>query len=358
MRIFARDWVSGLLQSLGMEEGVPIESRMITKQIERAQKQVEGQNFESRKHVLEYDDVMNKQREAVYGLRRQLMEGTDQKLLIADDYLATILSNILDECAPVKANPDSWNFELLSTQVFDLFGMKLEGTEVEGQPVPWSELSRHELGETLFTLLQQRYDVKEKIIGEPNMRYHERVVMLSVLDALWKEHLLNMDHLKEGIGLRGYAQQDPLVAYKKESFEMFEQMMMRFQEDTCRNLFRMQILAPDGTPIDTLEQLAHLQSARPTPPPTQQSLPMNGNAQQEAPSVPPVIPTRAPSTTIDALEKEFQRNKQRDLAAARNAGGASATATAPRRATNEVGRNDLCPCGSGKKYKKCHGANA
>jgi preprotein translocase subunit SecA len=206
--------------------------------------------------------------------------------------------------------------------------------------------------------------------------------MLSVLDALWKEHLLNMDHLKEGIGLRGYAQQDPLVAYKKESFEMFEAMMLRFQEDTARNLFRMQILAPDGTPIDTLEQLAQLQAARPAPPPPpmQQSLPMNGNSSPtngagaphldsemwagEHASAPPqqpplpTIPTRAPSTTIDALEREFQRNKQRDLAAARNAGGGTATATAPRRTTSEVGRNDLCPCGSGKKYKKCHGANA
>jgi preprotein translocase subunit SecA len=366
MRIFARDWVSGLLQSLGMEEGVPIESRMITKQIERAQKQVESQNFESRKHVLEYDDVMNKQREAVYSLRRQLMEGTDQKQLIADDYVSTILSNLLDISVPEKSSPDTWNLELLGTQVFDVFGLKLEGAEVEGHPVPWAELSRHELGETIFGLLQQRYDVKEKIIGEPNMRYHERVVMLSVLDALWKEHLLNMDHLKEGIGLRGYAQQDPLVAYKKESFEMFEAMMLRFQEDTARNLFRMQILAPDGSPIDTLEQLAQLQAARPAPPPPpmQQSLPMNGqssngsSSQIEPPqSAPPVIPTRAPSTTIDALEREFQRNKQRDLAAARNAGG-TATATAPRRTTSEVGRNDACPCGSGKKYKKCHGANA
>jgi preprotein translocase subunit SecA len=161
---------------------------------------------------------------------------------------------------------------------------------------------------------------------------------------------------------------------------MFEAMMLRFQEDTARNLFRMQILAPDGTPIDTLEQLAQLQAARPVPPtpPTQQSLPMNGQstngagaphldsemwagdnagAPTQQPPL-PTIPTRAPSTTIDALEREFQRNKQRDLDAARNAGGSTATATAPRRTTNEVGRNDACPCGSGKKYKKCHGANA
>jgi preprotein translocase subunit SecA len=194
-----------------------------------------------------------------------------------------------------------------------------------------------------------------------------------VLDALWKEHLLNMDHLKEGIGLRGYAQQDPLVEYKKESFDMFESMMMRFQEDTCRNLFRMQILAPDGTPIESLEQLQQLQLGRPVPPTSaQQSLPLEAQqnlgepgfasdswdgGQQGNNAPPPTIPTRAPSTTIDALEREFQRNKQRDLDAARQAGGGTATAT-QRRTTNELGRNEPCFCGSGKKYKKCHGANA
>jgi preprotein translocase subunit SecA len=368
MRIFARDWVSSLLQSLGMEEGVPIESRMITKQIERAQKQVETQNFESRKHVLEYDDVMNKQREAVYGLRRQLMEGTDQKLLIADDYVSTILSNILDLCCPEKASPDDWNVELLSQQVFDVFGYRMDGPEANGPIIDATQLSRHDLGESIFEALQLRYDIKEKIIGEPNLRYHERVVMLSVLDRLWKDHLLDMDHLKEGIGLRGYAQQDPLVAYKKESFEMFGAMMLRFQEDTARNLFRMQILAPDGTPIESLEQLAELQqSARPPmpPPPAQQQLPMNGatpngsSGQVEQPqSAPPVIPTRAPHTTIDALEREFQRTKQRDLAAARTAGGSATATAAPRKTGETIGRNDPCPCGSGKKYKKCHGVNA
>jgi preprotein translocase subunit SecA len=350
MRIFAREWVSTLLQSLGMEEGMPIESRMISRRIEGAQKAVESQNFESRKHVLEYDDVMNKQREAVYGLRRQLMQGVEQKQLITDDYLSTILSNILDEFAPEKAHPEQWNTEQIFAQIYDLFGAKLDAT------IDPSELTRHEFGEAIYTQLRERYDIKEKILGETQLRYHERVVMLSVLDGLWKEHLLNMDHLKEGIGLRGYAQQDPLVAYKKESFEMFEQMMMRFQEDTARNLFRMQILAPDGTPIESVEQLAQLQLNRPTPPPVQQNLPLDvtNSAPQQAP--PPTIPTRAPSTTIDALEREFQRNKQRDLDAARTAAG-TAIAT-QRRTTKEPGRNDPCFCGSGKKYKKCHGANA
>jgi preprotein translocase subunit SecA len=341
---------------------------MISKRIEGAQKAVESQNFESRKHVLEYDDVMNKQREAVYGLRRQLMEGVEQKQLITEDYVSTLLSNILDEFAPQKAHPDQWKTEQIATQVFDLFGLNLEGVVDPG------ELDRHELGETIFNKLRDRYDIKEKILGEPNMRYHERVVMLSVLDGLWKEHLLAMDHLKEGIGLRGYAQQDPLVEYKKESFDMFEAMMLRFQEDTVRHLFRMQILAPNGTPIESLEELAALQAANPAPPlpPQQQRLPMGqpspapngtrGSAQSGPQTPPPVVPTRPPSTTIDALEREFQRNKQRDLDAARMASSGSSGngggAKAPRRTGQEIGRNEPCFCGSGKKYKKCHGAAA
>jgi len=354
MRIFAREWVSTLLQSLGMEEGVPIESRMISKRIESAQKAVESQNFESRKHVLEYDDVMNKQREAVYGLRRQLMEGVDQKQLITDDYTSTILSGILDQNAPIKAHPDQWNSEQIFAQVFDLFGAKFENE------IDITQLSRHELGETIFEKLGQRYEVKEKILGETAMRYHERVVMLSVLDGLWKEHLLNMDHLKEGIGLRGYAQQDPLVAYKKESFEMFEGMMLRFQEDTARHLFRMQILAPDGTPIDTPEQLAALQAIQAARAPQTLGAPgPDSQAQLEAPpQQAPVVPTRAPSTTIDALEREFEHKKQRELEAARQAGGSTSNGITPQRSGPTPGRNDECFCGSGKKYKKCHGANA
>ena len=350
MRIFAREWVSTLLQSLGMEEGVPIESRMISRRIEGAQKQVESQNFESRKHVLEYDDVMNKQREAVYGLRKQLMTGVEQKQLITDDYVSTILSGILEEFAPEKAHPEQWNTEQIFAQVYDVFGAKLE-TEITPQ-----ELSRHELGDAIFNALGTRYNLKEKILSEPTMRYHERVVMLSVLDGLWKEHLLNMDHLKEGIGLRGYAQQDPLVAYKKESFEMFEQMMLRFQEDTARHLFRMQILAPDGTPIETEEQLAALHVvATPPPPPERPSLPAMGTTQPQAPTA---LPIRSPSTTIDALEREFERKKQNDLNAARMAGGSATAVATPQRSGPSIGRNEPCFCGSGKKYKKCHGANA
>jgi preprotein translocase subunit SecA len=364
MRIFAREWVSGLLQRLGMEEGVPIESNMISKRIESSQKAVETQNFESRKHVLEYDDVMNKQREAVYGLRKQLMEGVDQKQLITEDYTGTILSNILEEFAPEKATPDEWKLDQAFTAIYDIFGIRFTATGAPRlasetwvgptEEIPVGELGRHELGETLYERIRARYDVKEQILGAQAMRYHERIVMLSVLDGLWKDHLLAMDHLKEGIGLRGYAQQDPLVAYKKESFDMFEGMMLRFQEDTSRHLFRMQIIGPDGQPIETPEQLAAAQSPAVQAPAQQMEL--AGAVQTAA----PIIPTKAPSTTIDALEREFQKKKERELERARQSGSATtgASASGPKRTGEKVGRNDKCPCGSGKKYKNCHGIAA
>ena len=365
MRIFAREWVSGLLQRLGMEEGVPIESGMISKRIEAAQKAVETQNFESRKHVLEYDDVMNKQREAVYGLRRQLMEGVDQKQLITEDYTATILSNILDEFAPEKTPPAEWNMDKVFEAIFDIFGAKFEDGTEGPNAVDLNSLSRHDLGETLYERIRARYDVKENILGAQAMRYHERIVMLSVLDGLWKDHLLAMDHLKEGIGLRSYAQQDPLVAYKKESFDMFEQMMLRFQEDTARHLFRMQIIGPDGQPIESAEQLAAAQAMQQQQALLQQQQALHQQQQLtpppqqlEAPPAAPVIPTRAPSTTIDKLEQEFQKKKARELELSRQAGAASASPAAQRKTGEKVGRNDKCPCGSGKKYKVCHGVNA
>jgi preprotein translocase subunit SecA len=352
MRIFAKEWVSTLLQRLGMEEGVPIESRMISKRIEAAQKAVEAQNFEARKHLLEYDDVMNKQREAVYGLRHQLLEGLDQKELILEDYVATILSNVLDEHTPEKIHPEQWDLKGLKEKLVSHFGLDLDA---EG--ISLTELTRHEIGETIFERLKERYEAKEQVIGEKQMRFHERMIMLSVLDGLWKDHLYNMDHLKEGIGLRGYGQQDPLVAYKKESFDMFEGMMTRFQEDTVRFLFHMQIVGPDGRP---LQIPSRPRPAIPAAPPVAsaeaaQQHPSSAVAVAEPPAVP--IPVRQPSTTIDEIEREFQRKKQRELEQARMAGSGDASAPAQRRTGEKVGRNDPCPCGSGKKYKKCHGAN-
>ena len=446
MRIFAKEWVSTLLQKMGMEEGVPIESGMISRRIEAAQKAVEAQNFESRKHLLEYDDVMNKQREAVYGLRHSLLEGINQRELIVEDYVANILSTILDETAPEKVHPDQWDTATLAAKVAEHFGLNLEVAGI----VP-ADLSRNQLGETIFERLRDHYAAKEQIIGEQAMRYHERMIMLSVLDGLWKDHLLNMDHLKEGIGLRGYGQQDPLVAYKRESFDMFEQMMIRFQEDTVRYLFMMQIVGPDGQPIaiparplaelgpesesilGALAGAAQVSSlsagtgtgatpefpavtpalellvsgsgngVAPAPPPAAKlndpprAAGSNGNAapgalpaeQNGAPAAAPKnsrsysgsapgfaassrptgayypvrpqrrssAPANSPATTVDGLERQFEERKRQELNMSRGQGGAP-EAVEPRNAAEKVGRNDLCPCGSGKKFKKCHGTTA
>jgi preprotein translocase subunit SecA len=344
MRIFAKEWVSTLLQRLGMEEGVPIESRMISRRIEAAQKAVETQNFESRKHLLEYDDVMNKQREAVYGLRRQLLEGVEQKEIILEDYVSGILGDLLEQFCPVKAHADDWNLKALKDAVFSRFGVDLqaEGVKLE-------TLNRSEVGDAIFEKLKQRYDAKEHLIGADAMRYHERMIMLNVIDQQWKDHLLAMDHLKEGIGLRGYAQHDPLVEYKRESFDMFEAMMQRFQEETARILYLMQILERPGE-----------EGEQPGPP---AGGPEGGGPEAGV----PVLrtggrggngrPPRVAATSIDELEAAFARRKKRELEQARMAGsGDQQPVQQVVRSGDKVGRNDPCPCGSGKKYKKCHGA--
>jgi preprotein translocase subunit SecA len=343
MRIFAKEWVSNLLQRLGMEEGVPIESKMITRRIETAQKTVEAQHFESRKHLLEYDDVMNKQREAVYGLRRRLLEGMDQKDLILEDYVSAILGEQIEEFCPAKAHVDDWNIKGLKDAIFTRFGVDFlaEGVKPE-------TLNRQDLGDAIFAKLKERYDAKEKLIGPEAMRHHERMIMLSVIDQQWKDHLLGMDHLKEGIGLRGYGQHDPLVEYKKESFDMFEAMLQRFQEDTVRYLYLMQILErpPDPGPQPGGPE-GQGQGPGPDPGvPAQHGGDGNGRR-----------PPRMVSTSADELEEAFMRRKRRELEQARMAGaGDTQQVQQVVRSQEKVGRNDPCPCGSGKKYKKCHGA--
>jgi len=330
MRIFAKEWVSKLLQRLGMEEGIPIESRLITSRIATAQQAVEAQNFEARKHLLEYDDVMNKQREAVYGLRRQLLEGVDQKELILEDYVSGILSDVMDQFCGVKVHPDNWDVKGLKDAIFTRFGV-----DISAEGITPETLSRQELGDAIFAKLKERYDAKEKLIGPDAMRYHERMIMLSVLDSQWKDHLRDMDHLKEGIGLRGYGQHDPLVEYKRESFDMFEAMMQRFQEETSRYLYLMQILE---RPPDAGSE------GRPVAP----GAGSDGNGNR---------PPRNVATSVDELEESFQRKKRRELEQARMAGsGETQQVQQVVRGAAKVGRNDPCPCGSGKKYKKCCGA--
>ena len=332
MRIFAKEWVSNLLQRLGMEEGVPIESGLITRRIEAAQKAVEGQHFEARKHVLEYDDVMNKQRQAVYGLRRQLLEGLDQKELILEDYVRDILGGLLDKYCGREVHPEDWDITSLKNQIFTRFGVDIENEAIEPE-----KLNRQELGDAIFDKLKQRYESKEQLIGGDAMRHHERIIMLSVLDQQWKDHLLSMDHLREGIGLRGYGQHDPLVEYKRESFDMFEAMMERFEEETVRYLYLMQVI--EAPP-------------RPAPQPVIES----GNGDAVAVLGAASKRLRRAATTMDDMEAEFQRRKRRELDQARLAGGGSQGPVQQVVRGEKVGRNDPCPCGSGKKYKKCCGA--
>ena len=280
---------------------------------------------------------MNKQREAVYGLRHQLLEGLDQKDLILEDYVSSTVGDLLDQYAPREQHAEQWDTTALKQQVFTRFGVDLAAEGLDPD-----KLNRSELGDAIFEKLKQRYEAKEKLIGSEAMRYHERMIMLSVLDGQWKDHLLSMDHLKEGIGLRGYGQHDPLVEYKRESFEMFEAMMQRFQEETVRYLYLLQViesgpppsagdegLTMDGVPFDPRRPVS--------PPPSG-----NGNRHRAA-------------TSMDDMEREFKRKKERELQQARMAGGGEQLVQ-QRRVGEKVGRNDLCPCGSGKKYKKCCGA--
>jgi preprotein translocase subunit SecA len=287
---------------------------------------------------------MNKQRVAVYGLRRRLLEGLDQKDLIIEDYVSSILGELMAQYCPEKAHVDDWDLKGLKEAVFTKFGVDIyaEGLKPE-------TMNRQELGDAIFDALKARYDAKEKLIGPDAMRYHERTIMLSVIDAQWKEHLLSMDHLKEGIGLRGYGQHDPLVEYKRESFDMFEEMMQRFQEETVRILYLMQILEKPRDP-----------GAEPG------GQPEGPGGQGPDGGVPSLItggrggngrPPRQMATSVDEIEEAFQRRKKRELDQARMAGaGDMQTVQQIVRGGQKIGRNDPCTCGSGKKYKKCCGA--
>ena len=211
MRIFGGERMQNLMLRLGMEEDVPIESRLITKRIAAAQEAVEAQHFASRKHLLEYDDVMNKQRQAVYGMRRQLLEGTDQSERIKE-IIQGIVASFSDVRCPEKTHTSEYDLTGLQSDVLSQFGVKIDLEELNG-------LLKQEIEDHINDLLERRFKEKEELIGPENMREAERMIMLNVIDNQWKDHLLSMDHLKEGIGLRGYGQKDPLIEYKKESFD-------------------------------------------------------------------------------------------------------------------------------------------
>jgi preprotein translocase subunit SecA len=293
MRIFGSDRISGLMQRLGMEEGVPIEHRMVTRAIERAQKQVEARNFDTRKHLLEYDDVNNKQRTEIYRLRRELLEGKGQKeylLQKAEEVFTWVLES---SCDP-GADPEEWRTDDLRNGVLRYFGIDINALGID-----WKTINAPDLRERLWTRVSERYEEKERALGPEVMRQHERALMLFIIDTAWKDHLLAMDHLKEGIGLRGYGQRDPLTEYKKESFVMFGLMKERIEDEIIMNLWRM-------------------------------------------------------DAAVQTQQQEMRRRREQDLTY--TAPAKEAPRPAQRPAAARVGRNDPCPCGSGKKYKKCHGS--
>ena len=237
MRIFGSERISGLMARIGMGEGVPIEHRMVSKAIERAQKQVEGQNFSIRKHLLEYDDVMNKQRETVYKQRREILEGKAMKEYVLD-LDEQLLDWHMDSYVNKDKSPEEWDVEAFKKAIGSQFGLNFDGLNIK-----WDEIGFEELRELILKHLLGVYEQKEKLLGPDNMREFERIILLQVIDTQWKDHLLGMDYLKEGIGLRGYGQRDPLVEYKKESFDMFQAMLDRIEEDTVRYLYLIQPVA-------------------------------------------------------------------------------------------------------------------
>jgi len=299
LRIFGGERVKALMYRLGMTEGIPIESRLISKRIENAQKAVEAQNFEARKHLLEYDDVMNKQRETIYSTRRAILEGADQRELVLEK-AEEIAYELVDIYCPRDQHPDQWNVTQFSNEVLNQFGFEPKAVGID-----IANLNHDSLADALIAKVNARYEEKETLFGAQVMRWLERRILLDIVDAQWKDHLLSLDHLKEGIGLRGYAQKDPLVEFKKEAFTLFDDLMDRIDKESVRFLFLVQPAKPED------------------------------EARQ-----------------IERRQRQQQQNLQFQT------GAAQAEPPKPVRAAAKVGRNDPCPCGSGKKYKKCHGVES
>ncbi|HEX2344278.1 MAG TPA: preprotein translocase subunit SecA [Vicinamibacterales bacterium] len=341
MRIFGSDRISGLMQRLGMEEGVPIEHGMVTRAIERAQRQVEAQNFSVRKHLLEYDDVMNKQRENVYGLRRELLEGEihigevdSEETTVVDTrgyLMATaedLLDSTVDQYLPKDAHPEDWDVDALRQAAAEIFA--LDGTDFAG--LDFSSMGQDEIRDAIWERAKQRYDEKEQLLPAEVLRRIERDIMLQVADTQWKDHLYSLDHLKEGIGLRGYGQRDPLVEYKKESFALFTAMRDRVDEEMVRYLWRLRPVPAEDPSVGVR-----------APQRRQSPLVFNDPSAQQS-----SIFSSAPRSASAVAERPRPAR----------VGGDDAQVKTVRRDAPKVGRNDPCWCGSGKKFKKCHGLNA
>ena len=307
LRIFGSGRLGGIMDKLGMEEDEPIEHSMVSRAIENAQRKVEGHNFDIRKHLLEYDDVMNKQREVIYTQRREVLESENIRPII-DDMLADLVRETAEEFAPGKTPAEEWDWPGLEERVLQLFNLHLDWPEEERR-----ELDRDGLAEKLQATVVDGYARQEERNGVEQTRQLERMVLLQIVDALWKEHLLHMDHLKEGIGLRGYGQKNPLNEYKREGYNLFMRMVGAVKQHVVGNLMRIQLMQED--------ELAR-------------------------------------------MEEERRQARERELEQARLGGAAMAAeepdrqAPQPQRQEDKIGRNAPCPCGSGKKYKKCCGQTA
>ncbi len=334
MRIFGGHRMQALMLRLGMEEDVPIESRLITKRIEAAQKAVEAQHFESRKHVIKYDDVMNKQREAVYGLRRRVLQGEDQRLRLLGQ-VGEVVGGFVEERCPERAHPDTYDRAGLRTDLEGQFGERCEEVDLVG-------LDRQGIADELTEHLCQIYDAKAHEGGPERMRDMERIVMLHILDLQWKDHLLSMDHLKEGIALRGYGQKDPLVEYKRESFGVFQQMMDTYRVQTLKTLFHMQVRGPE----DEEERPAPLILRR-TPETVERREPVGVAAG-----------TATGGDSFSDYARTARHSNAQQMRHAQSAGAEKGDYNVKQfvRGKKKVGRNAPCPCGSGRKYKKCHGS--
>ena len=345
LRIFGGERMQNLMLRLGMEEDVPIESGMITKRIAAAQKAVETQNFEARKHLLEYDDVMNKQRKAIYTRRHQLLDGLDQK----DDVMQMtrgVIAGIVDVHCPDDTHAATYDLTGIQNAALNQFGMRVNPGDLSG-------MKSDRIEEALFERATAIYQTKEDLVGSPLLREAERNIMLHVIDDQWKDHLLSMDHLKEGIGLRGYGQKDPLVEYKKESYVLFQDMMDRIEDETVRYLFflRFEQNAPSVQFADEDEEFEDED-------PEAEALELERQKLEAARAAEELKRMEAQNAVQD-MTRHLQHEKElAELNFLGSSGASAGTASKTVTAAAKVGRNDPCPCGSGKKYKKCHGTEA
>ena len=315
MRIFAGDKVRSMMEWLGMEKGMAIESRTVSRQIERAQGAVEGRNFETRKHVLKYDDVMNRQRETIYGLRRQLMfEPEHREYLLGETGVAhDLLGDLTASYLSMQTTPDNWDIDTYAAEIAHIYAVD----PAIDAGVDFKTMNPQQIEEAIWKTASANYAAKEKLAGDESLRAYERYIMLNIIDSQWKDHLLSIDHVKQGIGLVGYGQKDPLVEYKKQSFDMFQDMLDRIDTNTTKALFNLEIITRDEQ--EERERLERLEMQR---------------ARKQAAG----MAFTGAMATADAAGAEAARH------------------TPYVRDTPKMKPNDACYCGSGKKFKKCHGA--